>query len=215
MANWWYFEGDYRKERLWSKQVLDFSKTEKIYAGQRRFLPKNIFQRKMKNNEMKDRAWLVYSESKKSVYCGACLAFGWLENRTQFENEGFNDWKNAEKRVAQHENSARHKTSILSLKARSEIHGRIDTSLQVQIDEEIAYWRNVLKRVVVVVKRLCSRGLAFRGQNETFGDPHNGNYCMILELLAEFDRFLASHIERFGNQGKGSTSYLSKTFVMS
>jgi hypothetical protein len=34
---------------------------------------------------------------------------------------------------------------------------------------------------------------------------------MILELLAEFDPFLARHIERFGNQGSGSTSYLSKT----
>ncbi|CAH1103040.1 unnamed protein product [Psylliodes chrysocephalus] len=65
--------------------------------------------------------------------------------------------------------------------------------------------------VVAVVKRLCSRGLAFRGKSEKFGDPHNGNYFMILELLAEFDPFLASHIERFGNQGSGSTSYLSKT----
>lgn len=39
-----------------------------------------------------------------------------------------------------------------------------------------------------------------------FGDPHNGNYCMMLELLAEFDPFLTSHIDRFGN-----TNYLSKT----
>lgn len=165
----------------------------------------------MKNNEVKDRNWLVYSESKSSVYCGPCLAFGPLENKTQFENEGFNDWKNAEHRVGKHENSARHKSSILSLKARSAIDGRIDNLLQLQIDEEITYWRNVLKRVVAVVKRLCSRGLAFRGKSEKFGDPHNGNYFMILELLAEFDPFLASHIERFGNQGSGSTSYLSKT----
>lgn len=189
----------------------DLSKSEKIYADQRRFLPVSIFQRKMKNNEVKDRNWLVYSESKRSVYCGPCLAFGPLEYKTQFENDGFNDWKNAEHRVAQHENSARHKSSILSLKARSAIDGRLDNLLQVQIDEEITYWRNVLKRVVAVVKRLCSRGLAFRGKNEKFGDPHNGNYCMILELLAEFDPFLASHIERFGNQGSGSTNYLSKT----
>ncbi|GBP90079.1 Zinc finger MYM-type protein 1 [Eumeta japonica] len=74
------------------------------------------------------------------------------------------------------ENSARHKSSILSMKTRSAIDGRLDNLLQVQIDEEITYWRNVLKRVVAVVKRLCSRGLAFRGKNEKFGDPHNGNY---------------------------------------
>lgn len=189
----------------------DLSKSEKKNADQRRFLPMSIFQRKMKNNEVKDRNWLVYSESKSSVYCGPCLAFGPLENKTQFENEGFNDWKNAEHRVGKHENSARHKSSILSLKARSAIDGRIDNLLQLQTDEEITYWRNVLKRVVAVVKRLCSRGLAFRGKSEKFGDPHNGNYFMILELLAEFDPFLASHIGRFGNQGSGSTSYLSKT----
>lgn len=190
----------------------DISKSERIYSDQRRFLPVSIFQRKMKNNEVKDRNWLVYSESKKSVYCGPCLPFGPLKCRTHFENGGFNDWKNAEHRVAQHENSARHKSSILNLRDRNKIDGRLDNLLQVQIDEEITYWRNVLMRVVAVVKRLCSRGLSFRGKNEKFGNPHNGNYCIVLELLAELDPFLARHIERFGNQGSGSTSYL---FAMS
>ncbi|GBP56342.1 hypothetical protein EVAR_43281_1 [Eumeta japonica] len=85
----------------------DLSKSEKIYADQHRFLSVGIFQRKMKNNEVKDRNWLVYSESKRSVYCRPSLAFGPLEYTTQFENEGFNDWKNAGHRVAPHENSAR------------------------------------------------------------------------------------------------------------
>ncbi|KAF2905479.1 hypothetical protein ILUMI_00699 [Ignelater luminosus] len=180
---------DTLKDGFDENNSCDFSKSEKIYADQRRFLPVSIFQRKIKNNEVNDQNWLVYSESKRSVYCGPCLVFGPLENKTQFENEGFNDWKM--------QNTA------------SEIDGRLDNLLHVQIDKEITYWRNVLKRVVAVVKRLCSRGLAFRGKNEKFDDPHNGNYRMILELLAEFDHFLASHIERFGNQG--STSYLSKT----
>ncbi len=34
---------------------------------------------------------------------------------------------------------------------------------------------------------------------------------MSLELMAEFDPFLAAHIEKFGNKGKGNVSYLSKT----
>lgn len=87
----------------------DLSKSVKIYGDRRRFLPVSIFQRKMKNNEVRDRNWFVYSESKRSVYCGSCLAFGPLVNKTQFENEGFNDWKNAEHRVVMNENSARHK----------------------------------------------------------------------------------------------------------
>ena len=30
-----------------------------------------------------------------------------------------------------------------------------------------------------------------------------------IELIAEFDPFLKSHIDRFGNPGQGKTSYLS------
>lgn len=71
------------------------------------------------------------------------------------------------------------------------------------VETEIKYWRNVLIRVVATVKTLSSRGLPFRGSSDKFGSPHNGNYMMALELIAEFDPFLSSHIEKFGNVGKG------------
>jgi hypothetical protein len=32
-----------------------------------------------------------------------------------------------------------------------------------------------------------------------------------LELIAEFDEFLAQHIRQYGNKGSGQISYLSKT----
>jgi hypothetical protein len=195
----------------------DFTKSGRMYSDHRRYLQKNLFSRylqknlfirKMKNNEVRERKWLVYSENKGSVFCGPCLAFGSIQNKTQFEQQGFNDWKNAEVRVAQHENSSNHKSCILALQARGLIHGCIQSSLTAQINEESAYWKNILKRVVAVIKGLASRGLAFRGSNEIFGDPHSGNYVMLLELIAEFDPFLAKHIERYANQGSGTTSYL-------
>lgn len=62
-----------------------------------------------------------------------------------------------------------------------------------------------------VVKSLASRGLPFRGSDEHFGSLQNGNYMMLLELIAEFDPFLSEHIKLYGNKGKGSTSYLSLT----
>ncbi|KAG5898296.1 hypothetical protein JTB14_008639 [Gonioctena quinquepunctata] len=151
----------------------------------------------MKNNEVEERNWLVYSESKGSVFCGPCLAFGSIENRTQFDEQGFNDWKNSEIRVALHENSLNHKSCILALRARGMIHGNIQSSLTAQLNEEISYWKNILKRVVAVIKGLASRGLAFRGSNEKFGDQHSGNYIMLLELIAEFDPLLTKHIERY------------------
>ncbi|KAG5886444.1 hypothetical protein JTB14_024658 [Gonioctena quinquepunctata] len=91
------------------------------------------------------------------------------------------------------------------------IHGNIQSSLTAQLNEEISYWKNILKRVVAVIKGLASRGLAFRGSNEKFGDQHSGNYIMLLELITEFDPLLTKHIERYANQGSGKTSYLSKT----
>ena len=62
-----------------------------------------------------------------------------------------------------------------------------------------------------VVKLLLSRGLAFRGEDEILGSQHNGNYLGILELLAQFDPFLSSHLAKYGNQGRGKPSYLSST----
>lgn len=121
---------------------------------------KIYFTEKM-NNEVKERNWLVYSESKGSVFCGHFLTFGSFENRKQFEEQESNDWKNAEVRVAQHENSQSHKSCIFALRVRSLMHGNIQFFLTTQLNEEISYWKNILKRAVAVVKGLASRGFAF------------------------------------------------------
>lgn len=56
---------------------------------------------------------------------------------------------------------------------------------------------------------MSSRGLSFRKDIEIFGSTHNGNFMMAIELIAEFDPFLAQHIKTYGHLGKGHTSYLS------
>lgn len=71
------------------------------------------------------------------------------------------------------------------------------------------YWRQILNRIVSAVKFLGSRGLAFRGKNQTIGSKQNGNYLGILELISEYDPLLSSHLSRYGNKGKGRASYLS------
>ncbi|KAK9745094.1 protein of unknown function (DUF4371) [Popillia japonica] len=91
------------------------------------------------------------------------------------------------------------------MKDRSNALGRIDHMLTIQSDEEINYWRNIR------VKALSSRGLSFRGHDEKISSLDNGNYLMSMELIAEFDTFLAKHIARYGNSGTGHTSYLSST----
>lgn len=64
-------------------------------------------------------------------------------------------------------------------------------------DNEKGYWKQVLLRVVEVIKFLASRGLPFRGRDEKFGSNHNRNYLGCLELLAKFDPFLREHIEKY------------------
>lgn len=58
---------------------------------------------------------------------------------------------------------------------------------------------------------LSNLRIAVQESHKKFFHANNGNYLMILELLAWFDPFLAEHIRMHGNKGKCSTSYLSST----
>lgn len=73
-----------------------------------------------------------------------------------------------------------------------------------EFDKERNYWREVLRRVVSTVKFISSRGLAFRGATEILGNADNGNFLGCLEYLAEYDPFIAGHIEKFKNAGRGT-----------
>ncbi|KMQ83897.1 zinc finger mym-type protein 1, partial [Lasius niger] len=125
--------------------------------------------------------------------------------------EGFRDWSNVNKILSWHENSKEHLQCQIALIQRNRTEGRVDSGLCRNVKNEIEYWRNVLKRVIVAVKALASRDLPFRGSSERFGSLKNGNFMMILETIAEFDPFLSTHIAQCGNPGSGKTSYLSST----
>ena len=62
-----------------------------------------------------------------------------------------------------------------------------------------------------MIKFLSSRGLAFRGSSGLVGYPQNGNFLGISELLAEYDTFLAEHIQKRVSKGKEHILYFSST----
>lgn len=66
-----------------------------------------------------------------------------------------------------------------------------------------------MKRVVVVIKSLAIRGHSLRGSDTKLFSSHNGNFLMCLEMIAEFDPFLAQHIARHCNKSKGHVNYFS------
>ena len=70
--------------------------------------------------------------------------------------------------------------------------------------------KNALHRIVNVVKFLATRGLAFRGSEEKIGSQINENSLGIIELISQYDPFLAEHLVKYGNLGSGKTSYLCK-----
>ncbi|KAJ8947987.1 hypothetical protein NQ314_008503, partial [Rhamnusium bicolor] len=126
---------------------LDFKLTKRMFGDKARFLNKNDFIRKMANGEVKPRKWLIYSESTKKVFCGPCRLFS---ADAAFAKEGVDEWKNLKKLLMIHENSTNHKFNLLLIKVRGSKLGRIDKGLTEAIEEEVSYWQNVLRRVVVV-----------------------------------------------------------------
>lgn len=191
-----------------------FHESRRTYASGKsvRFCTPRLFFGKKANGETYKREWLLYSQTKGSLYCFVCKLFG---NKciatapSQFAVDGFSDWRNVIA-IEHHENSSAHKDFMLTYLSRRQGLG-ITKNLEAQVKEERKYWQNVLQRVIAVIQTLAERGLAFRGHDESFGSIHNGNFLGLLELVAQFDPFLASHIARYGNKGKGNPSYLSKT----
>ena len=177
-------------------------------GNRQRFCTRALFSRIHVNGETVNRNWLCYSSISGKVYCFMCKLICVSEKGSPFANEGFIDWKHGERAIATHENSVSHRESMIAVTTRGSTTGRIDSQLMEACESER---RNVLSRVVAVVTFLAERGLPFRGHDEVIGSHANGNYLGIMELLSQFDPFLARHIERHGKKGRGHTSYLSST----
>lgn len=186
-----------------------FQASERHYSDQnRKFSQKFIFRNHISGEKIR-REWLLYSPSSGSIFCFVCLLFS--EKQTKFSESGFDDWKHSSVRIAEHENSAAHCDAMLAWTTRRQASGKISSELEKQVLDEQEYWRNLLKRVVAVIKFLAARGLAFRGGSEKLGEQDNGNYLGVIELISEFDPFLSSHLAKYGNKGSGRASYLSST----
>ncbi|KAL5477853.1 hypothetical protein EMCRGX_G024703 [Ephydatia muelleri] len=165
------------------------------------------------NGEKVVRNWLIYSPSTGCVFCFVCKLFSTIStsNSSGLATTGFDSWDHIGRRN-DHERSVQHRESLSKYAIRLAKCETIDRCIIDSYARENSCWKEVLRRVVSVVTFLVTRGLALRGSNEVFGSVHNGNYLGCLELLAEYDPFLAQHIESlYGNSGRGNPSYLSST----
>ncbi|XP_066950611.1 zinc finger MYM-type protein 1-like [Macrobrachium rosenbergii] len=80
---------------------------------------------------------------------------------------------------------------------------------------ETEEWRAILMRLLDVTLHCASRGLPFQGDNNVIGDPRNGNFLGILELLGKYDRITHEHLAKVkkaqteGKTMQGQAHYLS------
>ena len=150
----------------------------------------------------------MYSPSTGNVYCYVCKLF--RSGSDSFSLNGFNDWKNVH-RITTHERSNSHLVAVKKGFENVKAH-HVDSAIAKQLENEQQYWIELLKRIVPVVTFLAARGHQFRCHTWLFGQKDNGNYLDLLELLSQFDPFLAEHIRRYRNNGRCQVLYLFSTF---
>lgn len=142
------------------------------------------------------------------MYCYCCRQFNTTigTGHNLSSPHGYKDRKHISNLLIEHDNRQSKMNYVTRMKATGRL---IEDELSSQHNSEVSYWTNVVRRIVAVVKFLASIGLPYREDNETFESQNIGNHLRCLELISEFDPFLADHIQNYGNRGKGSISYLS------
>ncbi|KAF8093548.1 hypothetical protein N665_0383s0173 [Sinapis alba] len=149
----------------------------------------NYYMRKLSNRETSDRNWLVYSKHVDKVYCFCCKLFKSKSCSNMFANDGFKDWKHLTERLKDHERSIEHMTNMKTwneLKVRFEKNLTIDKELQKEIAKEKERWKQVLIRIIDIVKFLSKR----RIQNHEIYHHYLGH-----NIQNEFISLLAHNVQ--------------------
>ncbi|CAN0925948.1 Zinc finger MYM-type protein 1 [Linum grandiflorum] len=167
----------------------------------KRFLA-SWFTRVLPNGEKRDRDWFVYSKELDRVFCFCCKLFQKKGVRGQLADGGFSDWSHMISRFKEHETSLEHVKNMATwydLRLILQKNQTIDKVAQKEFEKEQCHRRNVLLRIISMVKFLAKRNIAFRGSNEKLFENSNGNFLGLVEMLNEFDPVIQEHVHRITN----------------
>jgi hypothetical protein len=143
------------------------------------------YTRTLPNREKHDRKWLVYSNELDSVFCFCCKLFNSESCTNQLANQRTNDWRNLSGKIKRHETSSEHITNMNTwsyLQIRLLKNKTIDKNVQELINKEKDRWKNVLQRIIAIIKTLGKNNLPFRGTKEKIYQKNNGIFLSLIVL---------------------------------
>ena len=162
---------------------------------QRRFAV-GYYTRKMANEEIVPRSWLIYSVKQDKIFCVCCMLFDNLESPFR---SGMSTWEGLSKKLKDHETGRRHSEAFAkwaNLYRRLTSETAIDHIQLTAFLKERDFWRQVLVRLIDICLFLAQRNLAFRGSDEVLDSTHNGNFLGLFDLMAKRDPILSELKQR-------------------
>ncbi|KAJ8664919.1 hypothetical protein QAD02_006581, partial [Eretmocerus hayati] len=204
------------------------SQNEKILELFLQFHPKQksrdpVLQKAFHRKDGTQRAWLTLDEHENKLFCWLCLAFSKQVNSNNRFCVGFTDRKHVHERADEHESSDNHKTCVdayILRKNDSNVSQLLFTNKNSLRNLQVAKNRQIIERVIDVIKLIGKRGLSWRAKRNEAAhsladlELDHGNFLEILLLLAKYDSILQDHINECvaRTKAKQVTKSSSNTF---
>lgn len=136
-----------------------------------------------------DCNWLCGSHYNEKLYCWPCLLLG--NKKPAWNSTGFCDFRNVNRGLHSHADSAEHIKCILQLKALQKNMNTIADALKEsyrlyvsQFNENVCLNRLVMHTAIDTVLFLSKQELAFRGHDESISSQNRGNFKELLALIS-------------------------------